>query len=180
MMYDQSLRKRGLAALLFAALISLGVNAQAESVDFSLPGLDGKTHRLSDYRGKWVVVNYWATWCPPCLAEIPELLDFHENNAGADALVLGINFEDIDTQILKQFADDYFISYPVLREKPARGSVMGDIPGLPTTFVISPEGEILARHVGSVTAQILNDFINEQKRERAGPPGFGLNRTSAH
>ena len=150
-------------ALLLVFLLA-GGNAWAETADFTLPGLDGKPHKLSDYRGKWVVVNFWATWCPPCLAEIPELVNFHEDHQHKDAVVLGINFEDIDYETLKIFVDDYFINYPVLQEKPGAKSVLGDIPGLPTTFIISPKGEIVARQVGSVTAELIEDFISGQKQ----------------
>jgi peroxiredoxin len=154
-------------------LLVMGFSANVladEAVDFTLPGVDGKMHSLSDYRGKWVVVNYWATWCPPCLTEIPELVDFHEESQAHDAVVLGINFEDIDRARLKGFIDDYFINYPVLIEQPGRRSALGDIPGLPTTYLISPEGEIVARQVGEVTAAMLREFI-DQKSQKA-VPGF--------
>ncbi len=134
----------------------------AEPADFTLPGIDGKQHKLSDYRGKWVVVNYWATWCPPCLTEIPELVDFHEEHKDKDAVVLGVNFEDIGANGLKRFTEEYFINYPVLYTKPAPSSELGVIPGLPTTYLVSPEGEIVARQVGPVTAKLIADFINEQ------------------
>ena len=90
-------------------------------------------HKLSDYRGKWVVVNYWATWCPPCLTEIPELVDFHEDHKDKDAVVVGVNFENIGVNGLKQFVDEYFMNYPVLRTKPGPNSALGPIPGLPPT-----------------------------------------------
>ncbi|MEW8429404.1 MAG: TlpA family protein disulfide reductase, partial [gamma proteobacterium symbiont of Ctena orbiculata] len=68
-------------------------SAAAETVDFELPGLDGKRYRLSDYRGKWVLVNYWATWCPSCREELPELEVFHNNHKDTDAVVLGVAME---------------------------------------------------------------------------------------
>ena len=68
--------------------------AMAEPVEYSLPDLDGKMHSLADYRGKWVIVNYWATWCPPCQEEIPDLVNFHDSHKDDDAVVLGINLED--------------------------------------------------------------------------------------
>ncbi|MCK5479770.1 MAG: TlpA family protein disulfide reductase, partial [Gammaproteobacteria bacterium] len=64
-----------LIAALFTALPGI-----AGKVDFTLPDLEGKSVSLSDFRGKWVIVNYWATWCPPCLEEIPDLVDLYENN----------------------------------------------------------------------------------------------------
>lgn len=151
--------------LCFVTLVLLSANAQAEPVDFTLPDMKGVEHKLSDYRGKWVVVNYWATWCPPCLTEIPELVDFHEDHKNRDAVVLGINFEDISLNGLKQFSEEYFMNYPVLRTKPGPSSALGPIPGLPTTFLVSPAGEVVARQVGPVTAKLINDFIAQQTAE---------------
>jgi len=139
----------------------------AEPVDFSLPDIQGVTHKLSEYRGKWVVVNYWATWCPPCLSEIPELVDFHEEHKDKDAVVIGVNFEDIGVSGLKQFSEEYFINYPVLQEKPAASSALGPIPGLPTSYLVSPSGELIARQVGPVTAKLITDFIAKQTEEQA-------------
>jgi thiol-disulfide isomerase/thioredoxin len=149
----------------FLSLFLLSASAQAEPVDFTLPDVAGVKHNLSDYRGKWVVVNYWATWCPPCLMEIPELVDFHEDHKGRDAVVLGVNFEDISLSGLKQFSEEYFMNYPVLQTKPAPNSALGPIPGLPTTYLVSPTGEVVARQVGPVTAKIINDFIAQQPTE---------------
>lgn len=131
---------------------------------FKLQGIDGKSHQLSDHQGKWVVVNYWATWCPPCLEEIPELVDFHERHKDTDAVVLGVNYEDKGITELSAFADEYLISYPILLGEPGSGKNIGTIPGLPTTYVISPTGEMVARQVGPLTAQMLEDFIAEHNK----------------
>ena len=142
-----------LAGLLYA------VSVQAQPVDFTLPDLDGKEHSLSDYRGKWVLVNYWATWCPPCLEEIPELEVFHSNHKDVDAVVLGINLEEIELEPLRKFVEEQFISYPILRADPSGGNELGRVMGMPTSFLISPPGEVVARQVGTVTAEGLEEFI---------------------
>ena len=152
------------AAVLLAML--LAGSASAESVDFTLPDLQGEPHSLSDYRGKWVVVNYWATWCPPCLDEIPELVDFHERHRDGNAVVLGVNHEDISPQFLRSFVDMLKITYPVLRSEPLPDTPLGPVPGLPTTYIISPEGERVARQVGPVTAQMIEQYIQAKIRER--------------
>ena len=140
--------------------------AAGEKPDFTLPDLAGTEHSLSDYRGRWVVVNYWATWCPPCLDEIPELVDFHEKHKERDAVVLGVNLEKIEVGELRGFVDDYFITYPILVQKPVPRTALGDVPGLPTTYVVSPEGEVVARQVGPLTGRMLEDFLAEMARER--------------
>ncbi|NOX91079.1 MAG: TlpA family protein disulfide reductase [Gammaproteobacteria bacterium] len=150
-----------LSGFCLAAFFALGV--QAEPAEFVLSDMQGVEHKLSDYRGKWVVVNYWATWCPPCLTEIPELVDFHEERKDKDAVVLGVNFEDISLNALKQFSEEYFMNFPVLRSKPGPDSALGPIPGLPTTYLVSPGGEVVARQVGPVTAELIADFIAQQK-----------------
>jgi len=147
-------------------LICLGVyslNVSAEPVDFELPGLDGKLHRLSDYRGKWVLVNYWATWCPPCREELPELEVFYNNHKDDDAVVIGVAMENINEDRLRKFVDKQFLSFPILMSKPVARSELGAIPGLPTSFLIDPEGEVAARQVGPVTAEDLEQFIQPKE-----------------
>ena len=156
-----------LFTLLFSLLLSSALFA--EPVEYSLPDLDGKVHSLSDYEGKWVIVNYWATWCPPCLEEIPDLVDFHERHRkqGGDAVVLGVNFEDISQEQLADFVEGQMISYPVLRSEPLATTPLGPVPGLPTTYIIAPDGSPLARQVGPVTGKQLDDYINEKKAKAA-------------
>lgn len=152
--------------VLSAALIS--PLAQAEPVDFSLPDVQGGQRSLSEFRGKWVVVNYWATWCPPCLEEIPDLVAFHERHQGKDAVVLGINYEDIPQEQLRAFVDEYFISYPVLRngdiQPPNERLAVG---GLPTTYIISPDGVPVARQIGTITGADIEQFMDRYTRKRA-------------
>ncbi|MCF6211055.1 MAG: TlpA family protein disulfide reductase [Gammaproteobacteria bacterium] len=154
--------QRFLLVVCLGLVITISGTAVAEPVDFELEDIHGVKHRLSDYRGKWVVVNYWATWCPPCLDEIPELVDFHEEHKDKDAVVLGISFEEVGNKKLRHFTEEYFINYPILRSQPGPSGELGEIPGLPTTYLISPDGEIAARQVGSVTAKLIADFITAQ------------------
>lgn len=160
---------RFLKGLLIAAgLFVASLANAAEPVDFSLRDIDGVARTLSEFRGKWVVVNYWATWCPPCLEEIPDLVDFHERHHDKDAVVIGINYEDIPMPQLTAFVDDYFINYPVLRSddmRPAHERL--DVGGLPTTYIISPEGEPVARQIGGITAEALEEYIKHKQAERA-------------
>jgi peroxiredoxin len=146
--------------LFLASLCWLPLHTLAEPVDFQLLGLDGKTYRLSDYRGKWVLVNYWATWCPPCREELPELEVFHSNHKDKDAVVLGVAMERIKKERLQKFVDDQFLSYPILMMKPAASTELGRVPGLPTSYLIDPNGELAARQVGPVTLEDLENFIN--------------------
>lgn len=139
--------------------------AVAESVDFSLVDLQGKQRRLSEFRGKWVLVNYWATWCPPCLEEMSELELFHNNHKSTDAVVLGVNMEQIELQRLKAFVEEQFVSYPILRSVPRRATELGGVPGLPTSYMVSPDGRVVARQVGAVTAEMLEQFIQKHLRE---------------
>ena len=151
-----------LLVLVFSILYA--VTASAEPVEYSLPDVHGKKHSLADYRGKWVVVNYWATWCPPCQEEIPDLVEFHDRHKDNDAVVIGINFEDIGEEQLSAFVDSFLISYPILRSKPLAETPLGTIPGLPTTFIIAPDGSPVARQVGPVTGKQLDEYIARKKK----------------
>ena len=143
-------------------LILLPGLVYAADIQFSSTDLGGKVHRLSDYRGKWVIINYWATWCPPCLDEIPELVEFHDKHASKDAVVLGVNYENVDDKYLKTFVAEFFISYPILKVDPNKQPPFGPLYGLPTTYVISPDGKLVEARTGEVNMQWLESVIKSK------------------
>jgi len=151
--------KRYLSVLLLT--LPLAVTA----VDMPLTAVNGSKVNLNQYQGSWLVVNYWATWCPPCIVEMPELQSFHDEHADKGAMVIGINAENISKQQLITFLDDYFITYPNFVAGPTQQSELGLIPGLPTTFMVSPEGEVVARQVGQITREMIEQFIEKWKAE---------------
>lgn len=147
--------------ILLGLCLSIVLPITALAVDMPLTDIQGNKVNLSSYLGQWVVVNYWATWCPPCIVEMPELQAFHDEHVDKGAMVLGINTELIGKQQLHDFLEDYFITYPVFISKPTQQSELGLIPGLPTTFLVSPQGKVVARQVGPVTREMIEQFIQK-------------------
>jgi len=161
---------RNLFAMVTLLLVTMSSSfaGQDDVVDFNLKDLKGQMHKLSDYRGKWVVVNYWATWCPPCLEEIPDLSDFHDKHKDKDAVVLGINNEELPTSRLIDFSESYLISYPVLPgpRDPAASYMLGPVPALPTTYIVSPAGRVMARNVGPLTSEMIESFMKTACKDK--------------
>jgi thiol-disulfide isomerase/thioredoxin len=149
----------------------------AGKIAFSMTDTNGKVHTLSQYAGKWIVINYWATSCPPCIKEIPQLNKFYKKHKDHDAVVLGVDFEDISLEWLKDFMDSMSMSYPVLPSNPSQEvTPFGVITMLPTTFIISPGGEFVAHQAGAVTAADLEAFIKRQTEPvKANAPATKLN-----
>ena len=118
------------------------------ATDFSLQGEDGKTYRLSDYRGKVVVLNFWATWCPPCREEMPSLERLWQKVKNKDVVILAINVGE-DSDAIFEFSGNYSMIFPIPMDRGGHVIKQYPVMGLPTTYVISPEGMVTHRAVGS-------------------------------
>ena len=136
---------------------------QARAIDYQLPDLNGQMQSLEQYRGKWVVVNYWATWCKTCLKELPDLVSLHKANRDNDIVVVGINFESISPDLVRGFVKQHGIPYPVLLTEPVPATPLGRVFALPTTYIIDPDGKLVAGQVGLVGQQSLEDYISQKR-----------------
>ena len=154
-----------LKRLFLGLLFFISVPTMSLAVEMPLIGIQGNKVNLSSYQGQWIVVNYWATWCPPCIIEMPELQAFHDEHADKDAMVIGINVEHISKLQLQEFLENYFITYPIFVSKPTQQSELGLIPGLPTTFLVNPQGKVVARQVGPVTREMIEQFIQNRQSQ---------------
>ncbi|RDH81430.1 MAG: TlpA family protein disulfide reductase [endosymbiont of Galathealinum brachiosum] len=141
------------------------VTSAAEAISFSSKDLQGDLHTIERYRGKWIVVNYWGIFCGPCLREMPELSVFHNQHKETDAVVLGINQEELPIEVMASFRDKMKISFPLLSVPFEQVTPFGNVTILPTTFIISPEGKLVARQQGAITMQMLEDYIQRNKHE---------------
>ena len=124
------------------------VKGNPVAAEFSLEDIDGKVHHLSDYRGKVVMVNFWATWCPPCRQELPSMERLWLATRDKGVVMLAINIgEDADT--IFTFTSDYPVTFPLLMDRDS--SVIKHYPvlGVPTSFIIDPQGRIIYRAVGT-------------------------------
>lgn len=138
--------------------VGKAVPLQGPAQDFSVTTLDGKTVKLSDLRGKVVVLNVWASWCGPCQDEAGELNRSYELYKGRDVAFLGIAFND-DTDPMRQFVERFNVAYPVALDPEGRISIGLGITGVPETYLIDPQGHLLQKWVGPITAKQLNGLI---------------------
>ena len=151
--------RRGLFRVSCALLLTFAALSPA-AADFKLTDSDGKVHRLADYRGKWVIVNFWATWCPPCLEEIPDLVAVTE--ARKDVQVFGVAMEFQDSKQVLQFAEGMFVNYPIVLGDRNTADQVGKIQGLPTTFIYDPQGKLAVRHVGKMTRKQIERLLDRK------------------
>ena len=119
---------------------------------FTVTDLDGRTLSSADWKGKVVLVNFWATWCPPCLAEIPDLIAL-QNKYRDRLVVVGISEDEISPEMVKRFATEKKINYPIAMTSPELQTRFTGITALPTTFVLDPDGQIAYKRVGILHPQ---------------------------
>jgi thiol-disulfide isomerase/thioredoxin len=148
----------------------------APLADFTVTDLNGRTISSADLRGKVVLVNFWATWCPPCRAEIPDLIKLQDKYRDK-LVVLGISEDEVPPDEVKAFVAEQKMNYPVAMTTPALAKIFRGVSALPTTFVIGRDGKLEQRHTGMLNAeqteleaQVLTGLNQNARIERVDDP----------
>jgi peroxiredoxin len=139
--------------------------------DFNLFTLDGQKVKLSDYRGKAVLLNFWATWCPPCKVEMPWFVDLQKQYARDGLVVLGVAMDDSEPAQIAKFASELGVNYTVLLGTDKVSDDYGDVQYLPTTFFIGRNGAIVDKLTGLLDRK---DIEADVKKTLATDPGSPL------
>ena len=121
--------------------------------DFRLPQLDGHDLRLSSFRGKVVLLDFWATWCDPCRQEIPHLVELQQRYGDRGLQIIGVSMDD-SADPVRPFYQEFHMNYPVVMGTAQTGALYGGVLGLPITFLIGRDGKVNAKHIGATDAVI--------------------------
>lgn len=161
-----TMRQINMVTKLVAAIaLLMGVLSAHAADDFVLQDMQGKTHKLADYRGKWVLVNYWATWCPPCLHELPELDSLHKAHQNKDLVVIGIVTNYANRGVVESFLKTHTLSYPVVLGDAKAYAAIGALDVLPTSYLYAPNGKQVAMQTEEVTRATIETYIKHKKFE---------------
>ncbi|KAA0956380.1 TlpA family protein disulfide reductase [Planococcus sp. ANT_H30] len=138
---------------------STGLSLGAKAPDFTLIDQHGQTVQLSDYRGKKVILNFWATWCPPCRAEMPHMQQFHENNLDGDVEILAVNLTEQDNgeQAIRSFIDEFGLTFTMPMDETGSVAQTYQIRTVPTTYILNTKGEIAQKIIGPMDEQIMKN-----------------------
>lgn len=141
------------------APLAEGLSQGQVAPDFTLTDQNGETVKLSDYRGKKVILNFWATWCPPCRAEMPHMQEFHENNADGDVVILAVNLtaQDNGDEAIRSFIDEFGLTFSIPMDETGSTAQTYQIRTVPTTYILNTKGEIAQKIVGPMDEQIMKD-----------------------
>ncbi|MCM8762699.1 MAG: TlpA family protein disulfide reductase [Candidatus Omnitrophica bacterium] len=147
-----------LSVFIVFLLLSCSKAEITKAPDFTLQDINGKVLKLSDYKGKVVVINFWATWCPPCLAEIPDFVKFYNSYKEKGVEIIGIAVSS-DINDVKKIIGEKKINYPVCMSDGKVESQYGGIRAVPTTFIIDKQGNIYQKKIGSMSEKELTEII---------------------
>ena len=150
------------------ATLTTGDVKGALAPDFTLKTIDGKDVKLSDLRGKAVLLNFWATWCGPCKIEIPWFMELEKQYASQGLVVIGVAMDDNAKDVVPKFAQDMKIDYPVLLGTDQVADQYGGVEGLPTTFYIGRDGKIVKRIAGLTSHSDIEESIKAALETPAG------------
>ncbi|SDD79672.1 Peroxiredoxin [Paenibacillus sp. UNCCL117] len=139
----------------------VGLNIGQEAPDFSLSLLGGGELKLSDYRGSVVYVNFWATWCPPCQAEMPYMQQFYTNNEKNGVVILGVNETQTEASVpvVEAWVDEWELTFPIPLDRDGAVGKLYRVQAYPATFVIDEQGIIRAKHPGPMNGEMLENAL---------------------
>jgi thiol-disulfide isomerase/thioredoxin len=152
------LRLLGVVVLLIST-----VAASADS--FVFKDMQGHEQRLQDYRGKWVLVNFWATWCPPCLEEMPDLMALHEAHKKSDLVVIGVALDSTRESVVEYVAKNK-ISYPIVVGDYDMAAQVGEVEVLPTSYLYDPTGRLVSYQQGMVTMSNVESYVKSKIKKQ--------------
>ncbi len=127
--------------------------------DFELITLEGDPFRLSEQQGRVIVLNFWATWCPPCREEIPEFVEMQDDFGRDDVLFVGVSLDNMDANYVRAFADEFNVNYPMMIDDGTADQAYGPVRSLPSTFLIDRDGNVQGYAPGLVTREMLEPLI---------------------
>jgi len=161
----KALTMGALATLTVISLFCAGQESAPLAPDFELADLDGQTLNLSQFEGQVLVLNFWATWCPPCRAEIPDFIEVYNEYKDKGLGMIGISLDNMSEEELAPFVSDYGMTYPVAL---GTGQLVDDYkPGkyIPATIIVDKNGRIRTRHVGVMDRETLESLFLEYDKE---------------
>jgi thiol-disulfide isomerase/thioredoxin len=156
------LKTKALLRLLQGFSAALAISAASGAFAFDVSDTRGTHYRLSDLKGRWVVVNFWATWCVPCLQEIPEIAEFAR--AYPRVTVIGVAMDAENPAKVKQFAQKTGHDYPLVLADDAVEKQLGEPKALPTTRVYDPSGKVVYDRPGRVGVKALEEITKVQRQ----------------
>lgn len=171
--WNQTMKLRKAWVALAAGVMLLAASASsavaATPPQLSVTTLDGKTFKLSAERGKWVIVNFWATWCSPCIAEMPAISKFVATHR--DVTAIGLAWDRTPRAEIVKFVQKHPVDYPLAQVDPDNPHIPFAVPrGLPTTYLVAPDGQVARHFIGPVTARLLTQAIAAARAKTASPP----------
>ena len=153
--------------ILLTWFFALGVIISPHSGAFEFKDTNGESTKLSSYKGKWVLVNFWATWCGPCLEEIPELIELNRAHKDKDLVVVGVMMDYETSPDPASFIDKMKMDYKVIPGTAEVTSQFRDVSMLPVSYLYNKKGELVEKHFGVVSGEGLEEYIRDYGKKKA-------------